>query len=152
MKQMYGYSRNGDADEALKGISDPKAVIFISGKEQAESAAAAIEEAFPEAAVIGCVGKSYAGKNVYEDGLLVIGYTGVEAVAGVIENVGSMPLASIEAIKANVKKIQAGKDNTVCVDFATGNDAELVTTMNIALLPKGISLVGGDGMGRYRDL
>lgn len=36
-----------------------------------------------------------------------------------------MPLASIEAFKKDVQKILAGRNDTVCVDFTIGNDAEL---------------------------
>lgn len=143
MKQMYGYSKKGDTAQALKGIENPKAILFFADKTNVERTAHEICKMFPDAVSIGCVGQSYAGKSVYEDGLLIIGYEGVDVVGGVIENVGTMPLASIEAFKEDVQKIKAGKDNTVCVDFTTGNDAELVTTINIALKPKGISLVGG---------
>lgn len=143
MKQMCGYSKNGDVDQALKGIQNPKAIIFFADENHVGKAADEICKKFPNTVSIGCVGQSYAGRNVYEDGLLIIGYEGVDAVSGVIENVGTMPLASIETFKKDVQKIQAGRNDTVCVDFTTGNDAELVTTMNIALLPKGISLVGG---------
>lgn len=143
MRQKYGYSKNSDTAQALREIGDPKAIIFFADKKNVEKAAAEICRAFPGAISIGCVGQSYAGKSVYEDGLLVIGFEDVDAVGGVIENVGTMPLASIEMFKRDVQKIGAGVSNTVCVDFTTGNDAELVTTMNIALQPKGISLVGG---------
>lgn len=143
MKQTYGYSKNSDTEQALKGIGNPKAIIFFVDKANAERSADEIHKRFPDAVSIGCVGESYAGKSAYEDGLLVIGYEGVDAVGGIIENVGTMPLASIEAFKEDVLKIKAGNENTVCVDFTTGNDAELVTTMNIALKPKKISLVGG---------
>ncbi len=143
MKQMYGYSKNGDVEQAVRDIKNPKAIIFFADKQIIEAAAQKICAMFPNVASIGCVGQCYAGKGVYEDGLLVLGYDGVEAVAGVIGNVGTMPLASIESFKENVRKIGAGKDNTVCVDFTTGNDAELITTMNIELIPKEIPIVGG---------
>ncbi len=143
MKQTYGYSKEGKTSEAIKSLSDPSAIIFLADQKCIEWAALEIRDAFPNAVSIGCVGQSYAGDGVYENGLLVIGYEGAQAVAGMIGQVGEMPLASIEKLKADVAKIGGGKDNTVCVDFTTGNDAELVTTFNIALQPKGISLVGG---------
>ena len=143
MNQIIGYSENGDVSQAVSGMTSPKAIIFFAGKDYVENAAKEISERFPEAVSIGCVGTSYAADKVYEDGLLVMGYEGVSAVAGVIENVGVMPLASITEIRQSVDKIDAGNNNTVCVDFTTGNDAELVTTLNIALKGKNISLVGG---------
>lgn len=144
MKQMYGYSRSGDVAQATKGnVVNPRLVIFFCGKQYAESVAAEVEKAFPGVPSIGCVGMCYAGKEVYEDGLLVIGFEGVEAVTGVVDHVGKMPLASIESFQKDVQRIGAGREDTVCVDFTTGNDADLVTTLNIALLPKGIPLVGG---------
>lgn len=143
MKQTHCYSKNGDTAKIFAEMKDPKAIIFFADKTNVEKAADEIHKRFPDAVSIGCVGQSYAGRGVYEDGLLVIGYEGVDAVGGVIENVGTMPLASIETFKADVQKIKPGKSDTVCVDFTTGNDAELVTTMNIALKPNQISLVGG---------
>lgn len=142
MDQMCGYSKTGDAVQVMKSLGNPKAVIFFSEKKKLEKIAADIHQAFPGVVSIGCAGQSYAGESVYEDGLLVIGFDGVEAVGGVIPRVGTMPLASIESFRKNVQSIKAGTDNTVCIDFTTGNDAELVTTMNIVLRPEGISLVG----------
>ncbi len=143
MKQIIGYSENGDVSQAVSGLTSPKAIIIFAGKDYVENAAKEISEKFPDAVSIGCVGTCYAADKVYENGLLVMGYEGVTAVAGVIENVGTMPLASIVELKQNVEKINAGNNNTVCVDFTTGNDAELVTTMNIAFKGKQIPLVGG---------
>ena len=143
LKQIIGYSENGDVLQATSGANSPKAVIFFAGKDYIENAAREISAKFPDAVSIGCVGTSYASDKVYENGLLVMCYEGVSAVAGVIENVGTMPLASISALRQNVDLINAGNNNTVCVDFTTGNDAELVTTMNIALKSKNIPLVGG---------
>lgn len=143
MKQIIGYSSSGNVEEAVNAMTSPQAIIFFAGKDYVENAAKEIAAKFPEAVSIGCVGQSYAEDKVYDDGLLVLGYEGASAVAGVIEDVGTMPLASIEDIRKNAEEIKAGKDNTVCVDFTTGNDAELVTTFNIVLRENNIPLVGG---------
>ena len=143
MKQYYGYSKRGDVAEATAGFSKPKALIYFADGKCFERATAELASAFSGVPSIGCVGLFYCGEDTHEDGLLVIGYEDVEAVGGVIPDVGEMPLASIEDFQAKVQQIRPGNENTVCVDLTTGNDAELVTTMNIALLPKKISLVGG---------
>ena len=143
MKQSYGYSGNGDVAQAAGAVGNPQAVIFIAGKDHIDKAAQGLKARFPDAAMIGCVGQCYAGKHVYEDGLLVIGFEGVQAVANVIRDVGTMPLAGIERLMGDVQAVKAGNENTVCVDFTTGNDAQLETTFNIALKEKKIPLVGG---------
>lgn len=144
MKQFIGYSKNGDCKEATNGLENPSAIIYISGKEIFERVTAELSEAFPSAEIIGCVGQSYARKTVNLEGLTVVGFYGnMKAVGGIIENVGSMPLASITDIQKKADTIGYSNDDIVCVDLSCGNDAQLVTTLNIVLQKKNISLVGG---------
>ena len=46
-----------------------------------------------------------------------------------------------------LQKINASSENTVCIDFCTGNDAAVLTTMYSILEKKKISLTGGTGDG-----
>lgn len=41
-----------------------------------------------------------------------------------------------------MKKVKAESQNTICIDFATGNDSRLMTTLGSVLEPKNISLIG----------
>lgn len=144
MKQFVGFSKNGNCKEALDGLVNPVAIVFIAGKECFENAVNEIAARFTGVETIGCVGQSYAKTAVNLEGLTVVGFYGnAKAVGGVIENVGTMPLASIMDFHKNIEKMGTTKNDTVCLDFTCGNDAQLVTTLNIELQKKNISLVGG---------
>lgn len=143
MKQFIGYSKNGDCKEAFKGLENPVAIVYIAGKEIFEKVTKDVTAMFPGVETIGCVGQSYYMENINLTGLTVVGFYGkARAVAGAIEDV-TMPLVNVSEIEEKMNKIGAAEKDTVCLDFACGNDAQLVTTMNIALRKKNISLVGG---------
>ena len=91
MKQFIGYSKNGNCKEALKGLENPSAIVYFAGKEYFEEATADIAATFPFVETIGCIGQSYARKNVNLEGITIVGfYENVKVIGGIIENVGSM--------------------------------------------------------------
>ena len=143
MKQFIGYSKNGDCKEAFNGLSNPIAIVYIAGKDIFEKVTKDVTMMYPGVATIGCVGQSYYMENINLTGLTAVGFFGnAKASVGAIEDVMT-PLVNVSEIEENMKKVGASERDTVCLDFACGNDAQLVTTMNIVLNKKGISLVGG---------
>ncbi len=56
-----------------------------------------------------------------------------------------MPVKYIRRLEEDIRRVSGTGSNTVCIDFCTGNDACVLTTMNTALKRSGISLVGGTG-------
>lgn len=144
MKQFIGYSEKGDCKEALNGLKNPAAIVYITGKDVFEQTTNEINTAFPNVETIGCVGQSYAENHINLNGITVVGFYGnLKAIGGIIENVGTMPLASIADIEEKSEQIGTFNNDTVCLDFTCGNDAQLVTTLNIVLQKKKIPLVGG---------
>ena len=76
----------------------------------------------------------------------VIAFTdGVSAAANVLEQVSTMPVKFIRRLEKDIQQVGGGSRNTVCIDFCTGNDACVLTTMYTVLQQRGISLVGGTG-------
>lgn len=133
--------------EALKEgkITSPALLILMSNADQFEAHVAQLEAAFPEVPSIGCVGMSY-DRQVIEKGVMVVAFTdGVMATANVIEQVSSMPVKYIKRLQKDLDKVRASVNNTVCIDFSTGNDACLLTTMCSVLDNKKAALVGGTG-------
>lgn len=145
MKQFIGTSANGNLQEAIRGLSKPELLIFcVSEKEQFASVVAQIEEAFPKVPSIGCVGQSYGQTQVLEKGILVTAfYDGVTAIANALTTVSTMPLKKIAVLEQDVAAISPGKENTICIDFCSGNDEMVLTTMSSVLAKKHISLTGG---------
>ena len=69
------------------------------------------------------------------------------AVTDVLEQASIMPVKYISRVEKALQKINASSENTVCIDFCTGNDAAVLTTMYSILEKKKISLTGGTGDG-----
>lgn len=147
MKQMIGASKRGNLQEALKAgkITSPALLVLMSNADQFEEHVAQLEAAFPGVPSIGCIGMSY-DRQVIEKGVMVVAYTeGVTATANVLEQVSSMPVKYIKRLQTDLEKIHASSNNTVCINFCTGNDACVLTTMCSVLENKKAALIGGTG-------
>lgn len=145
MKQLFGMSQSGNLKEAVKAFHNPKLLLLMSNNDQFEAHVKELEELFPSVPSIGCIGMSYDTK-VVEKGVGVVAFCdGIEAIANVIEQVSTVPIKYIKRIEQDIKTLKASSNNTVCIDFCSGNDACVLTTISGVLNKTGISLVGGTG-------
>lgn len=144
MKQFFGKSQTGNLKEAVKGINQPGLLLLMSNADQFEAHVAELEQLYPGVPSIGCIGMSYDTK-VVEKGVGVVAFTGVTAVANVLEQVSVMPVKYIERLEQDLKKVGASERDTVCLDFCTGNDACVLTTIYSVLRKAHTQLVGGTG-------
>lgn len=145
MKQFFGMSRHGELREAVQGLRSPQFIMLLSNKEQFEAHVRELEGLFPGVPSIGCIGMSY-DTRVVENGVGVIAFSdGVCAAANVLEQVSVMPVKYIRRLEQDMKAVDASHNDTICIDFCSGNDACVLTTINTVLKHKKISLVGGTG-------
>ena len=144
MKQFFGSSQRGSLQEATQGLRDPQLIMLMSNPRQFEQHVQELEKLFPQVPSIGCIGMSYS-TQVIESGVGVVAYSGVTAAANVLEQVSVMPVKYINRLEEDVKKVNASQKDTVCIDFCSGNDACVLTTLYSVLRQKNISLVGGTG-------
>ena len=145
MKQFFGMSQRGNLEEALQGLRQPQFIMLLSNKGQFEDHVAALEKRFPGIPSIGCIGMSYQN-SVVENGVGIIAFTeGVTATANVLEQASSMPVKYIQRLEHDMQAVGGSSRDTVCIDFCSGNDACVLTTIYTALSKRGISLVGGTG-------
>ncbi len=147
MKQFFGMSQTGDLTAAVRGLNKPQFIMLLSNSAQFEAHVKALESLYPGIPSIGCIGMSY-DTRVAENGVGVIAFLdGVNATANVLEQVSVMPVKYIERLEKDINAIGASKNDTVCIDFCSGNDACVLTTINSSLKHRGIQLVGGTGDG-----
>ena len=144
MKQFFGMSQRGDLEEALRGLGSPQFIMLLSNDRQFEGHVEALEKRYPGVPSIGCIGMSYQ-TEIVEQGVGIIAFSGVSAAAGALEEVSTMPVKYIQRLERDMQAVNASSGDTVCIDFCTGNDACVLTTMYTVLQRRGISLVGGTG-------
>lgn len=147
MKQFFGKSASGDLREAVIGLNNPQLLMLLSNSDQFESHVKTLEELYPDVPSMGCIGMAY-DTSVVEKGVAVVAfYGGVTTAVNVLEQVATMPVKYIHRLERDVSGINGSRQDTVCIDFCTGNDACVLTTIYSVLKQKGISLVGGTGDG-----
>ena len=147
MRQFFGMSNRGNLSEAVRNLDSPQFIMLLSNNAQFEEHVKALEKLYPGIPSIGCIGMSYDTK-VVENGVGVIAFSGgVSATANVLEQVSVMPVKYIDRLEADIRKINGSKQDTVCIDFCSGNDACVLTTIYTSLRSRGIQLVGGTGDG-----
>ena len=145
MKQFFGMSQSGNLTEAVRGLSRPQFIMLLSNDAQFETHVEALEKLFPGVPSIGCIGMSYQ-TSIVEHGVGVIAFSdGVSAAANVLEQVSTMPVKYIARLEQDIQKVGGSSRDTVCIDFCSGNDACVLTTIYTVLRQRGISLVGGTG-------
>lgn len=145
MKQFFGMSQSGNIKEAVRGLRTPQLLMLFSNGDQFEAHVRELEELYPGVPSIGCIGMSY-DTRIVEKGVGVIAFSdGVSAAVNVLEEAATMPVKYIERLERDVKNINGSRENTVCIDFCSGNDACVLTTIYSVLKHKDISLVGGTG-------
>lgn len=147
MKQFFGMSRRGDLREAVRELANPQMLLLMSNSRQFEQHVEELEKLYPQVPSIGCIGMCY-DTQVAEDGVGVVAFLdGVSASANVLEQVSVMPVKYISRLEEDLKKVNASQRDTVCIDFCSGNDACVLTTIHTALRHRNIPLVGGTGDG-----
>ena len=145
VKQFFGTSHSGNLSEAVRGLQQPQLLILMSNSEQFEAHVKELEKRYPGVPSIGCVGMCY-DIGVIEKGVGVVAfYDGISAAANVLEYASSMPAKYIRRLEADMSAIHGSQKDTVCIDFCTGNDACVLTTIYSVLKRHGISLAGGTG-------
>lgn len=153
MKQSVHISKSGNAKEALQHIINPSLLMFMTTKENISKHAEAIRKMFPDVPSMGCVGDSYSGTEIYNSLLMIVAYSdGIDVQANVITDVNKCPARHMKKIYEDSNKVNAGISDTVCIDFCTGNDEVVITTLNAVLEKKQIPLIGGtagDGLVAY---
>ena len=145
MKQFFGMSQSGNLQEAVRGLKNPQFIMLLSNGDQFEAHVEKLEKLYPHIPSIGCIGMSYDTKVVEKGVGIIAFYDGVTATANVLEEVSVMPVKYIERLEEDIHTINSSNDDTVCIDFCSGNDACALTTIYSALMRRNISLVGGTG-------
>lgn len=147
MRQFFGMSQTGDLAAAVRGLNSPQFIMLLSNNAQFEAHVKALEAMYPGVPSIGCIGMSY-DTRVVENGVGVIAFLdGIGATANVLEQVSAMPVKYIDRLEKDLLKVNASRQDTVCIDFCSGNDACVLTTIYSLLKERGIQLVGGTGDG-----
>lgn len=148
VKTVIGTSQKADAlqavQEATSRFGKPILLIFTVEFKYFEDTVKYLNERFPGVPSIGTSGETFANGVDHNKHLVITSFEGgVEAVTGVVEDISRAPLKSVRTLQENVRKIGAGTDNTVMIEFTTGYEEQVITTIQSVLEGTRIGLIGG---------
>lgn len=145
MKMFYGKNPQCNVSDAVRGLSSPRLIVFTCSEDGFDKAVADIEKAYPGVPSIGCVGMGY-DSAIQEKGVSVMAFSeGVTVATGVLEGVSTMPARHIARLEKDLEKVRPGKDNTAIIDFCTGNDAAVLTTLRGLVDKYHLQVMGATG-------
>ncbi|WP_029320528.1 FIST signal transduction protein [Butyrivibrio sp. AE3004] len=147
MKMYKGKNASANVADAAKGLSNPKLILFTSDADHFKANVEDIEKKFPGIPSIGCIGMGY-DSAISEKGVNITAFTeGVKVKTGVLESVSTMPARHIHRIEKDIEEIKPGKENTAIIDFCTGNDAAVLTTLRRIVDKHNLQVMGATGDG-----
>ncbi|SDB27633.1 FIST N-terminal domain-containing protein [Eubacterium oxidoreducens] len=134
--------------EATTKISAPAGIYFQSSYESLEEISGLLAEKYPDVPLIGTSATSYVGKVVSDQILVVVAFgQGAQVKSGVLRFLSTSPLYDIDDLDQALTSLSATADNTVCLEYCTNDEEQLVSSMNVALEKRGITLAGGTVFG-----
>lgn len=151
MKSFIGVGTGNSQNavrEATQGLNAPTAIIFMAPYDMAGEVAALLREKYPQTPSIGTIGTKLVNGQVGEQNIAVLGlFDDAKVRCGVIEEISGCPVASVNEITGKLAEVSPGREDTVCIEYCTGEEEKLVTTFTSCLEKKGIQLAGGTVFG-----
>ena len=141
MEQIVKICNTANFEDSLKSISSANLVVLMAPSAVFAQCAGRMKDIIPNVPNIGVCGQGYYELSDYPEDIILVGFQGCECIVDAIPDV-KKPIMSVQKIMDDVAHIQGNANDTVCLDFATGNDSVIVTTLNACLDEKGISLIG----------
>ncbi len=151
MRGFIGTSQSDNISEAVeqatKGLKKADLLILIAPFIKAEKSAEYLAEKYPGTPMIGTTSASYTTKGIDDSSIMVIAFAGVTVATGVITNTRKTPVTSILEFEETLNSIEPESENTICLEFNTGNEEKLLATINSVLKRYDISLAGSSAYG-----
>lgn len=139
-----GQSVKESLEEAAESVGNSQLLLFFCKQGLLDEAAEFFKSRFPDIPTIGLctIGTLHDGRVGEPDVLLLSFEEDYNVVSGLINDLGECPVQHVYQLHKAVETIGSGTEDTVCIEFCTGNEEMLVTTLNAVLDRYGIPLVG----------
>ena len=137
MKAIVRHGKTDDniqkaLDDACSGIKETKGLIVLSFTDL-DKISYILMEKYPNAKIIGGGGRFIHRSEIYEeDFLLIFLLDDCDIECGLIRNISTSPADGLMDITKSATEISPGNNNTVCLEFSTGNEEILLSIFRTA--------------------
>ena len=152
MQVKIGTSMNSNVQSAIAEVSakadKPNLLVLLTSYEHLKEASELVASKFPGVPLVGTSTTSYYESESSDKRTILISFgSDVDAQVGVLRYLSKSPMMDIADMEEKVSKIQAGDQNTICLEFCTNDEERLTTTLNVAVERARIPIVGGTVFG-----
>jgi len=151
MKTFIGSGIGGAStavENATSGLYLPSLIIFYAPYDKLAEAASELKRKYPQSQSIGVIGTKVINGTSNDNGIVVVGFfDDVRVQAGVIKNVSKCPAVAIPGILNQIAFLKSGEEDSVCIEYCTNNEENVVTILNSCINGTGIKLVGATAFG-----
>lgn len=156
MRGFVGIGKSNVIEEAIEeattGLKNADLLILYAPYKKAAEAAALLAAKYPGVPMIGTTGASIASvkgstSSTDDQQIVVTAFAGVTVACGLMDQVNTAPIASIKQFEQDVKSVDGNSSNTVCLEFVTGTEERVISSLATVLNRYSISLVGGSAYG-----
>ncbi|OON85267.1 hypothetical protein BXO88_13450 [Oribacterium sp. C9] len=131
--------------ECTEKKQDTQMILFVTA-DDIEEVSKKINDAFPMPHVMGVQSYYFRHGVLNKNGTVLMFIENdpseFEYSYGIIEDVSTDPAKDILEIQKKVANIHPGNDDTICLEFCTGGEDRLMTTLNSVMKEHGITVFG----------
>ena len=131
--------------ECTERTQDTEMILFITADDIGE-VSKKISDTFPSVLVTGIQSYIFRHGLLQKSGTVLIFIekepSEFQYSYGIIENVSTDPAKDILDIQKKVANIHPGHEDTICLEFCTGGEERLLTTLNSVMKEHGITVFG----------
>lgn len=145
MKTVY---ESGSVDQILAAVSskmkDCTFIMYGADDERFTDISKGLHKVLPDAKMIGTTGFMLTDKGSMSKGLVAIGFTDdeVEVYVGTLRKIDTCPIKYLPGLIWTAEEINKKYKDNVCIEFTTGYEEKIVSTMKVSLEKVGMRLIG----------
>lgn len=148
MKAMWKQGNAEDAvAQAASVLKGSTFIVYCADDGNFAAITAKFHELMPEADMIGTTGFMFNDSGSFSNGIAAVGFeeSEVEVCVGTMRDADTCPICYLPELRDCAEKIHKKyKDKAaLCLEFATGYEEKMVSTMKICLESVGVRLLGG---------
>lgn len=131
--------------KVVSELSECIFIIYYADDRRFEEISSKLHKEMPSVKMIGTTGYMFHKTGSYEEGIAAIGFTmeEIEVYVGTLRKIDTCPIRYLPGLIWSVNTINEKYDNHICIEFTTGHEEKLVSTMKVSLETAGMRLVGG---------
>lgn len=146
MKTVY---KSGSVDKMITELSaelrNCTFVMYGADDKRFEEISKKLHQALPNVKKIGTTGFMFTEQGSQGEGIVVMGFTDedAEVYVGSMRKLDTCPIKYLPGFQWSVETIHQKYRNNICIEFATGYEERVVSTMKVCVERVGMRILGG---------